>query len=164
MCTPTNPAAKTISIGLPGQISTCRFLFAAQPRQLYLDETTSCHLPGLLQKPLQQQGNLLYCRAVMLKRQRLTRQFLPGQHAPKHNSEEHNLFRLDNNDGFCSATYKVHLDKQIHVVLQRLICKTAYLDKKPSTHQSGLVKTISACDKLQRQNYIPSQLNCKIVA
>jgi len=53
----------------------------------------------------------LYCRAVMLKRQRLTRQLLAGQLAPKHNSKEHNPFRLDNDDGFCNATYKVHLDK-----------------------------------------------------
>ncbi len=33
-------------------------------------------------------ANSLNRRAVMLKRQRLTRQLLPGQHAPKHNSEE----------------------------------------------------------------------------
>ena len=61
-----DPAAKTTSIGLPGLLSTCRFLFADQPRQFYHDETPSWHLPGLLQKSLQQRGNLLYCRAVMV--------------------------------------------------------------------------------------------------
>ena len=42
----TNPSAKTISIGLPGLLSTCRLVFAVQPRQFYHDETPSCHLPG----------------------------------------------------------------------------------------------------------------------
>jgi hypothetical protein len=60
----TNFSAKTTSIGLPRLFSTCRLLFADQPRQFYQDETTSWHLPGLLQKPLQPRGNLLYCRAV----------------------------------------------------------------------------------------------------
>ena len=60
----TNPAAKTISIGLPGLLSTCRFLFADQTRQFYHAETPSSLLPGHLQKPLQPRGNLLNRRAV----------------------------------------------------------------------------------------------------
>jgi hypothetical protein len=44
--TVTKPAVKRISIGLPGQISTCRFLFADPPRLFYRDETNSVHLPG----------------------------------------------------------------------------------------------------------------------
>ena len=60
----TSFSAKTTSIGLPGLLSTCRFLFADQSRQFYHDETNSPLLPGHLQKALQHRGNLLYCRAV----------------------------------------------------------------------------------------------------
>ena len=59
----------------------------------------------------------------MLKHQRLTRQLHSGQHPPKHNSEEHNPFRLDNNEGFCFATYKVHLDQENSILLSGLSCK-----------------------------------------
>jgi hypothetical protein len=77
----------------------------------------------------------------MLKRQRLTRQLLPGQNAPKHNSEESNPSRLDNNDGFCQPLIKFILTNKFTLVYQDSYSIRFYLEKKPSPHQSGLAKT-----------------------
>ena len=46
LCTMTNPATKTKSIGLPADARCCGF--CTPPRQLYLDEKLSPRLPGLI--------------------------------------------------------------------------------------------------------------------
>jgi hypothetical protein len=46
LCTVTNPAAETTSIGLPADAHAV-MVFASPPRQFYRDETTRCRLPGL---------------------------------------------------------------------------------------------------------------------
>jgi hypothetical protein len=65
---------------------------------------------------------------------------LPGQHAPKHNSEEHIAFRLDNDDGFCFATCKVHLDKEIHDGLPDSYARKFYLDNNKLCSLTGTCK------------------------
>jgi len=83
----TIPATVTKSIGLPAT-ALAPMVFAI-PRQFHRDPKI---LPTLTAKqkpfPPRRYGNSLNHRAVMLKRQRLTRQLLSGQNAPKHNSEE----------------------------------------------------------------------------
>jgi hypothetical protein len=77
----------------------------------------------------------------MLKRQRLTRQLLPGQHAPKHNSEEGNSCRLDNSNGFCSPFIKCTVTSKIRSYYRDSYARKFYLDQKAFTHQPGLAKT-----------------------
>jgi len=110
-CTRTDPYAGTKSMGYRPTRLLQWFLLLNLDNVSYQDNFLPSWRKSKNHLRRDTDGNKTIPPAVMLKHQRLTRQFLPGQHASKHNSKEHIPFLLVNDDGFCFATFKVHLDK-----------------------------------------------------